>query len=134
VTSDVILSMVGCHPERSRRMVTKTKKIMKTFYVYILKCNDGSYYTGITNDIERRITEHNARTSPDSYTFKRRPVELAFYETFNDFRIAEQWEKKLKGWSRKKKEALIERNWQKLKEYSICQNDSHYSHYKKSKE
>lgn len=105
---------------------------MKTFYVYILKCNDGSYYTGITNDIERRFAEHNAGTSSDSYTFKRRPVELAFCETFNDFTIAEQWEKKLKGWSRKKKEALIERNWQKLKEYSVCQNDSHYSNYKKN--
>lgn len=107
---------------------------MKTFYVYILRCSDGSYYTGITNDIERRITEHNAGTSADSYTFKRRPVELVFCETFNDFRIAEQWEKKLKGWSRKKKEALIERNWEKLKEYSICQIDSHYSNYKKIKE
>ena len=107
---------------------------MKTFYVYILKCSDGSYYTGITNDIERRIAEHNAGSAPDSYTFKRRPVELAFCETFSDFAIAEQWEKKLKGWSRKKKEALIERNWQKLKEYSACQNDSHFLNYKKNGE
>ncbi|HDR52484.1 MAG TPA: GIY-YIG nuclease family protein [Mariniphaga anaerophila] len=107
---------------------------MKTFYVYILRCSDGSYYTGITNDIERKIAEHNAGTSPDSYTYKLRPVKLVFHETFNDFTIAENWEKKIKGWSRKKKEALIERNWQKLKEYSICKNDSHYSNYKKRKE
>ncbi|AHW58691.1 putative endonuclease [Draconibacterium orientale] len=103
---------------------------MKTFYVYILKCSDGSYYVGVTNDIERRLEEHNKGVSANSFTFKRRPVELVFYETYNDFKIAEQWEKKLKGWSRKKKEALIERNWNKLKEYSVCQNDSHFSNFR----
>ena len=106
---------------------------MKLFHVYIVKCCDNSYYTGITNDINRRIEEHNEGISPDSYTFNRRPVKLMFYETFNDFRIAEQWEKRIKGWSRKKKEALIENNWEKLKEYSVCQNESHFSNFKDKK-
>ena len=105
---------------------------MKLFHVYIVKCRDESYYTGITNDINRRIDEHNEGLSSDSYTFNRRPVQLMFYETFNDFRITEQWEKRIKGWSRRKKEALIEKNWEKLKEYSECQNKSHFSNFKKN--
>ena len=104
---------------------------MKLFYVYIVKCRDESYYTGITNNINRRIDEHNEGISSSSYTFKRRPVKLVFFETFNDFRIAEQWEKRIKGWSRKKKEALIGNNWDKLKELSVCQNDSHFSNFEK---
>lgn len=104
---------------------------MKTFYVYIVKCRDESYYTGITNDIERRLEEHNFGEAPDSYTAIRRPVKLVFFETFTDFSIAEQWEKKIKGWSRRKKEALIESNWEKLKEYSICQNKTHFSNLKR---
>ena len=103
---------------------------MKLFYVYIVKCSDNSYYVGVTNDIERRLEEHNTGISLNSYTFKRRPVELVFCETYNDFKIAEQWEKRLKGWSRKKKEALIEKNWEKLKEYAGCQNESHFSNFK----
>lgn len=102
---------------------------MKLFHVYIVKCRDESYYTGITNNINRRIDEHNDGISSDSYTFKRRPVELVFYETFNDFRIAEQWEKRIMGWSRKKKEALIEKKWDKLKELYVCQNKSHFSNF-----
>ncbi|MFV0592433.1 MAG: GIY-YIG nuclease family protein [Draconibacterium sp.] len=83
---------------------------MKTFYVYIVKCKDDSFYTGITNDIEQRLKEHNNWISPKSYTYNRRPVELVFVETFIDFQIAEQWEKQIKGWSRKKKQALIDKN------------------------
>ena len=126
MTGTVILSVVeGCLKQ------DLNAKNMKLFYVYIVKCRDDSYYTGITNDIERRLEEHNFGESPDSYTVIRRPVKLVFVETFNDFAIAEQWEKRLKGWSRRKKEALIESNWEKLKEYSVCQNETHFSNYKK---
>ncbi|WP_167615234.1 GIY-YIG nuclease family protein [Maribellus sediminis] len=102
---------------------------MKTFYVYILKCKDDSFYTGITNDIERRLKEHNEGTSPNSYTYNRRPVRLMFFETFLDFQVAERWEKQIKGWSRKKKQVLIDKNWEKLKEYSVCQNGTHFSNF-----
>ncbi len=79
---------------------------MKTFYVYIVKCRDESYYTGITNDIERRLEEHNFGESPDSYTAIRRPVKLVFVETFNDFAIAEKGEKKNKRLVKKEKRSI----------------------------
>jgi putative endonuclease len=57
---------------------------MKYYHVYILQCSDGSFYTGITNDIERRLIEHESGENKNSYTFKRRPVTLVFNEVFND--------------------------------------------------
>jgi putative endonuclease len=82
---------------------------MKTYYVYILKCSDDSYYTGVTNNLDRRVTEHSEGIYKKSYTFKRRPVQLVFCETFNDINKAIAFEKQIKSWSKKKKEALIER-------------------------
>ncbi len=107
------------------------KKKMKTFYVYILICVDNSYYTGRTNNIETRYSEHQEGFDPKSYTFKRRPVELVFVETYNNPKDAIAFEKQVKGWSRKKKEALIEGNWYKLKELSICKNSSNYKIHQK---
>jgi putative endonuclease len=51
---------------------------MKLLYVYILECSDGSYYTGITNNLTRRLEQHQSGKNPDSYTFARRPVEMVF--------------------------------------------------------
>ena len=51
---------------------------MKIYYVYILKCKDESYYTGFTSNLEERINQHNNGKHKDSYTYKRRPVELVF--------------------------------------------------------
>lgn len=91
---------------------------MKRYYVYILICSDDSYYTGVTNDLERRLGEHNSEGSSISYTAKRQPVRLAFFEEFNDVNQAIELEKQIKGWSRRKKKVLIEENWLKLMEYS----------------
>ncbi len=91
---------------------------MKIYYVYIVKCSDNSYYTGFTNDLERRINEHNVGLNPASYTYTRKPVELVFYYEFNDVNQAIQFEKQIKGWSRKKKEAIINDNWDLLPELS----------------
>lgn len=91
---------------------------MKLFYVYILKCSDGSYYTGFTNNVEERVMQHNKGLSLSAYTFTRRPVELVWVETFTDPNIAIDFEKKLKGWSRRKKEALIKEDWNKLVTFS----------------
>lgn len=96
----------------------------KVLYVYILKCSDGNYYTGITNDLERRFNEHQEGIHPESYTFDRRPLELLYYETFTNYSYAIEWEKKIKRWSRKKKEALINSNWEDLKKFSECLNDT----------
>ena len=57
---------------------------MKTYYIYILECSDGSYYTGITNDIERRLIEHQSGEDKKSYTYKKRPVKLVWHTTTND--------------------------------------------------
>jgi putative endonuclease len=103
---------------------------MKTYYVYILRCADNSYYTGITNDIDRRLSEHQEGDSPTSYTFTRRPVKLVFIERFVDINVAIDFEKQIKGWSRKKKEALIERNYNKLKELSACTNTTSHTNYR----
>ena len=91
---------------------------MKTYFVYILKCKDDSYYTGITNDLERRLNEHHSGKNKDSYTHDKKPLTLMWFETFNDVLNAIATEKKIKGWSRRKKEALIEEDWDKLVLYS----------------
>ena len=57
---------------------------MKTYFVYIIKCSDDSYYTGFTNNLDRRMIEHNEGKNKDSYTFDKRPIELVWFETFND--------------------------------------------------
>ena len=80
---------------------------MKTYYVYIVKCNDSFYYTGVTNDIEKRIAEHNEGENFFSYTYSRRPVKLVWHTESNDINYAIEREKQIKGWTRRKKEALI---------------------------
>ena len=82
--------------------------IMKTYYVYILKCSDNSYYVGVTNDLDRRFSEHQEGDDPNSYTYRRRPLSLVFHYSFIDINEAIDFEKQVKGWSRKKKEALME--------------------------
>ena len=90
----------------------------KTYFVYILKCSDYSFYIGITNDLERRIIEHQSGKSKSSYTFSRRPIELKWYLECSEPNEAIILEKKLKGWSRRKKQALIDENWDNLVKFS----------------
>ncbi|MDC6362215.1 MULTISPECIES: GIY-YIG nuclease family protein [Flavobacteriaceae] len=80
---------------------------MKLSYVYILKCSDGTYYTGVTSDLKKRIEEHIVGKRSTSYTFSRRPVELVFCAKFTQIELAIQKEKQIKKWSKAKKEALI---------------------------
>jgi len=80
---------------------------MKKSYVYILKCSDKTYYTGVTSNLSKRIDEHKIGLHKNSYTFKRRPVDLVFYAEFTDINIAFEKEKQIKKWSKAKKEALI---------------------------
>jgi len=93
-------------------------KLFHHYSVYILQCNDGSYYVGVTNDIERRIWEHKTGFSKKCFTYKRRPVVLKYIETFEDVHQAISWEKQIKGWSRKKKEALFIEDWSQIIELS----------------
>ncbi len=89
-------------------------------YVYILECADGSYYTGVTNDIEGRIWEHNNPNEAKSYTASRLPVILRYCGVFDDPINAIAFEKQIKGWSRVKKEALFgtKENWELLQKLS----------------
>ena len=104
----------------------------KRLYVYIVRCADKSYYTGVTNNFEKRIGEHNEGINPKSYTFKRRPVELVFVEMIQVYQQAIAFEKQIKGWSRQKKEALIEQTWDKIKELAICKNNTSHIRYNKA--
>jgi putative endonuclease len=90
-------------------------KLGHNYFVYVVECADASYYTGITNDLERRLLEHNNGADVRCYTFKRRPLVLKYYCQFYDVNQAIAFEKQLKGWSRKKKEALFREDWDELK-------------------
>ena len=85
----------------------------ENYFVYILKCSDESYYTGVTNDLERRVGEHQSGII-NGYTSSRLPVKLVYSERFSDVNQAIKSEKQIKGWNRKKKEALIAGNFDLL--------------------
>ncbi|MCD8416648.1 GIY-YIG nuclease family protein [Tenacibaculum finnmarkense genomovar finnmarkense] len=87
---------------------------MKIYYVYILKCSDNSYYTGVTSNLQERLIEHKNGKHKNSYTFKRRPLNLVFYSEFTNIELAIEKEKQLKKWSKVKKEALINDKFEKL--------------------
>ena len=89
---------------------------MKTYYVYILLCSDNTYYTGVTSDLSKRMFQHQSGIYPDSYTAKRRPVQLKYYSEFNYVYHAIACEKQLKKWSKAKKEALINGTFDLLSE------------------
>ena len=82
--------------------------------VYIVRCADGSYYTGVTKQAaEARVWEHN-NDPIDGYTARRRPVTLVFAESFDRITDAIARERQIKGWSRAKKEALIRGEYEAL--------------------
>ena len=77
------------------------------YWVYILRCVDGSYYTGSTKDLVERMADHNNRVNSDCYTATRLPVTPEWSTEFSDHDPAFRCERQIKGWSRAKKEALI---------------------------
>ncbi|MFH1254703.1 MAG: GIY-YIG nuclease family protein [bacterium] len=84
------------------------------FYVYILRCNDGSYYTGHTDNIEARVSQHQQSLIKDCYTITRLPVTIVFVQQFFSREAAFIAERKIKGWSRRKKEALMKGDWKEI--------------------
>ena len=84
------------------------------FYVYILKCNDGSFYTGYTDNLAKRLVQHSQAHFKNCYTVKRLPVRLAFQGAFKTKKRALIIEKQIKEWSKKQKEALIDDNWSEI--------------------
>lgn len=98
---------------------------MKCYYVYILKCKDDLLYTGITNDLNRRLKEHSSGLNNNCFTFKRRPVRLIYHQEFNDVNQAIYFEKKIKKWSGRKKLALANKDFDMLQILVECRNVTH---------
>ncbi len=84
-----------------------------SFWVYILLCVDHSYYTGHTDNLEKRIAEHQT-SEIEGYTFTRLPVTLVFADEFQTREEAIARERQIKGWSRKKKEAMMRGDWAEI--------------------
>jgi putative endonuclease len=83
------------------------------FWVYIVRCADGSYYTGHSDNLERRIAAHQSGEIK-SYTSTRLPIELVYSQEFVTRTEALEHERQIKGWSRKKKEALMRGDWEEI--------------------
>jgi len=80
---------------------------MNEWYVYILKCSDGSLYTGITVDLDRRLNEHNNSKKGAKYTRARRPVQMIYSETYENRSLASKRESAIKKLSRSEKLTLL---------------------------
>jgi len=91
---------------------------MKSAWVYVLECNDRSYYVGCTTNLAQRLEQHQQGTL-SGYTARRRPVVLRWCGETNDINNAIATERQIKGWSRAKKEALIRGDWEALHELSL---------------
>ena len=96
-----------------------------TGYMYILKCADESYYTGSTNDLFRRLQEHQS-CEGSNYTKNRLPVELVYFEIFDRIDKAYYREKQVQGWSKAKKQALINDKPELLHILAACNNETHF--------
>ena len=83
----------------------------------MLRCSDGSYNAGHTDDLEHRLAAHEGGAT-EGYTLSRRPVELVFSDGFSTRQEAFHRERQIKGWSRARKEALIKGDWDGLVELS----------------
>lgn len=94
-------------------------------YMYILRCANGAYYVGSTRDLDIRLQQHQDGTGA-AFTRKHLPVTLVYFEAFQRIDEAYCREKQLKGWSRKKKEALINGEIDILHQLAECRNSSHY--------
>ncbi len=91
---------------------------VKQYWAYMLRCRDGSYYVGVTSELEIRLAKHALGVDPDAYTFRRRPVTLVYSEVFYTPDEAIHAEKRIKGWSRAKKDALVRGDWAAIRRLS----------------
>ena len=85
-----------------------------SYFVYILHCSDSTFYTGLTSDLAKRIYEHESGAIVKSYTYSRRPVHLVWSHEFQSHEDAFTFERQVKGWSRAKKKALINDDWEMI--------------------
>ncbi len=99
---------------------------MKNYFIYIVRCSDGSYYTGVTSNLEVRISNHNSGIFK-GYTSSRLPVKLVYSHQFKNVNDAIHAEKQIKGWSRAKKEALINGDFDALLMLSKSKDSKRHS-------
>lgn len=85
-----------------------------SFFVYIVQCADESYYSGVTNNMERRLWEHNNNGDNTDYNHLRGNVELRYCECYHDVKQATDWEKQINEWPSKKKESLFKNDWDEV--------------------
>lgn len=97
-------------------------------WMYILECADGSYYTGSTTNLKLRLAQHENGNGAN-HTKKRLPVKLVYFEEFHRIDAAFYREKQVQGWTRKKKEALINGTFNDLPRLAECMNNSHFKNY-----
>ena len=86
----------------------------RPFFAYMLRCSDGSYYVGHTDELERRLAEHETGAG-SGYTATRQPVRLVWFEEFPTREEARMVEAQIKKWSRRKKDARIEGRMEELR-------------------
>lgn len=110
-----------------RAVSSKSMKLtfMPKGYLYILECSDEFLYTGSTVDVNRRLNEHQSGRGAN-FTKQRLPVRLLYVEEYDRIQDAFAREKQVQKWSREKKWALMEGNFERLKSLSECQNSSHF--------
>jgi putative endonuclease len=88
------------------------------FWVYMLRCNDGSFYVGHTDALDIRFAQHESGTFRSCYTYDRRPVALVYSQDFSSREQALSMERKIKGWNRAKKTALTKGDWREISRIS----------------
>jgi putative endonuclease len=91
------------------------------FHCYLLHCADDKYYCGHTDDLQRRVAEHESGAFT-GFTYKRRPIRLVWSDAFQTRDDAKTAEQHIKGWSRAKKKALIAGDWQRISELARCRS------------
>ena len=91
---------------KGKQLRTQRDSDQGCWHLYILRCSDGSYYTGITTDLLNRLKMHNSGKGA-KYTRQRRPVQLVYYEDCSSETLARRREHEVKSWRREKKEHLI---------------------------
>jgi putative endonuclease len=106
--------MVNRNIEHPELISSKVERFVEGIFVfYILRCCDGSYYCGSTNNLKRRLQDHQSGNGC-SWTSKRLPIELVYSESHTLLVEARRRETQVKGWTRSKKEKLIKGDWKKI--------------------
>jgi putative endonuclease len=88
------------------------------FWVYMLRCADRSFYVGHTDNLEMRMQQHHHGVFPNCYTLERRPLQLVYSQEFGSRDEALTMERRIKGWNRAKKAALINGDWAEISRVS----------------